>query len=476
MDVENLIFSLSGIRGIVENDLNFNIIKKVTIAYGLWLDSKNTQVILGRDTRPSGEIIEKAAIEGLISVGLRVVNLGVCPTPIIIYTKKKLEIPGGIIITGSHNPKDWNGLKLLSTKRFLNNNEINEILFKINKIDLNHYHLKKINRNRYIKNMNPVKDYIKYLYKYIDYKGIKYQNNLSVIIDTGAGTGKIATPQILSKMGCQVKLINNDLLVNNIFPREIEPIEKNLKDLRMEVWQGNHDIGFAFNADANRLAIVGENGVCYPEDIGLALITEYYLKNYYKSGREVIFVTNLASSLRFEVIAERYNAQVIRTQIGEIYLIEKMNELKKEKSNNVFLFGGEGSCGGVIIPEFNNTRDGIFAASKIVEILVKTGKRVSELVSSLPKYYSYREKINVKKKNINKIIRLLKKELTEEGEELEQFNLDLRFGKDKEWFILIHPSNTEPIIRVISEAKRKSLARVYCEATAALVKQVISTL
>ena len=476
MERENLIFTLSGIRGIAEKDLDFNIIKKISIAYGLWLEGENNQVVLGKDTRPSGEIIEKAVIEGLSTVGLKVINFGVCPTPIIIHAKKRLNIPGGIIITGSHNPQEWNGLKILSTKTFLDNNDIKQILIKVNEIDLDSYLSKEVNSDQYIEYFNPIKDYIRDLYKYIDYEGIKDRNNLKVVVDTGAGAGKVATPQILKTMGCKVKVINNDLIVNNIFPREIEPIEKNLKDLIMEVWQGNHDIGFAHDSDADRLAIIGENGVYYPEDIGLALITDYYLKNYYESGKEIIFVTNLASSIRFEVIAERYGAQVIRTPIGERYLIEKMNEIIENKSKNTLVFGGEGSCGGVIIPDFNNTRDGIFASAKIIEILVKTGKKVSELVSTLPKYYSYREKIKIKNKNINKIIKFLKKELLEEGEEIEQFNLDLRFGKGKDWFVLIHPSNTEPIIRVISEARRESLARVYCEATSALVKLVISKL
>jgi len=476
MERENLIFTLSGIRGIAKKDLDFNIIKKISIAYGLWLEGENNQVVLGKDTRPSGEIIEKAVIEGLSTVGLKVINFGVCPTPIIIHAKKRLNIPGGIIITGSHNPQEWNGLKILSTKTFLDNNDIKQILIKVNEIDLDSYLSKEVNSDQYIEYFNPIKDYIRDLYKYIDYEGIKDRNNLRVVVDTGAGAGKVATPQILKTMGCKVKVINNDLIVNNIFPREIEPIEKNLKDLIMEVWQGNHDIGFAHDSDADRLAIIGENGVYYPEDIGLALITDYYLKNYYESGKEIIFVTNLASSIRFEVIAERYGAQVIRTPIGERYLIEKMNEIIENKSKNTLVFGGEGSCGGVIIPDFNNTRDGIFASAKIIEILVKTGKKVSELVSTLPKYYSYREKIKIKNKNINKIIKFLKKELLEEGEEIEQFNLDLRFGKGQDWFVLIHPSNTEPIIRVISEARRESLARVYCEATAALVKLVISNL
>jgi phosphomannomutase/phosphoglucomutase len=329
---------------------------------------------------------------------------------------------------------------------------------------------------RRVKTFNPLPDYIRDLYNYIDVKEVKKKNNLNVVIDTGAGAGKVGTPKILRELGCNLKLINNELLVKELFPREIEPIKNNLTDLIMEVWQNKIDVGFALDSDADRLAIIGDDAVCYPEDIGIALITEDYFKKYHDSGKEMIFITNLASSLRFEVLAEKYSAQVIRTPVGERFLAEKIYSLIEEddsKSDDRLIFGGEGSCGGLIYPYFNNTRDGIFAAAKIVEILVKTGRKLSDLVSNLPKYYSHREKININYKEIKTIITRVKEELVAEGEEVEQFDSDLRFGKGKEWFVLIHPSNTEPIIRVISEAKRKSLARVYCEATAELVRLVV---
>lgn len=477
MGKEKLIFTLSGIRGIAGKELNYNIVKKIAIAYGTWLKSKDKRVILGKDTRPSGRKIEEAVIEGLILSGCTVINLGVCPTPIVIHAKSVYNVPGGIIITGSHNPQEWNGLKLLSTSTFLNKQELELISNKVNTIDLISYSLEKKKLHKYIKSINPIPEYIKELYKFLDFKGVKGKNNLKVVIDTGAGAGKYATPQILRELGCQVKLINNDLLVQGIFPRKIEPIEKNLRDIIMEVWQGKYDIGFAYDSDADRVAIIGENGICYPEDIGLALIAEHYFKNNSDSGKELIFVTNLASSLRFEVIAEKYNAQVVRTPVGERNLTEKIDALKKEEithSKKRLIFGGEGSCGGVIFPYFNNTRDGIFATAKIIEILAKSERKISDLISDLPQYYSHREKIDIRNKDPKLVIELVKRELLQEGEEVEQIDLDLRCGKEKEWFVLIHPSNTEPVIRVISEAKRKSLARVHCEATAELVKLVIT--
>jgi phosphomannomutase len=470
----NLIFTLSGIRGRAEKDFEFDIVKKIAISFGLLIDGKDKKVVIGRDTRPSGAYIQKAIVEGLILSGFEIINFGICPTPVIIHAKSKLNIPYGIIITGSHNPQEWNGLKLLSTKTFLNTDDLEIISIYVENVDLNSYDKIQSGSENKIKKLNPITEYIQDLIGYIDVPGIKEKNNLRVVIDSGAGAGKLVTPKVLSELGCDIKLINHDLLANKDFPRGIEPIKENLKDLIMEVWQSKYDIGFAHDTDADRLAIIGENGVCYPEDIGLALITEYYLENLEDKNKEIYFVTNLASSLRFEAIVEKYNAHIIRTPVGERFLIEKMEDLISKSSKDRLVFGGEGSCGGFMFPYFNNTRDGIFAAAKIVEILVKTGKSISKLVDKLPKYYSHRIKINTKNIDIKSLITKIKKELEKEGERVDLIENDLRFGHEMDWFVLIHPSNTEPVIRVISEAKRKSLARVYCEATAELVRLVIS--
>lgn len=476
MENNNLIFTLSGIRGIANKDLTFDVVKRITIAFGLWYEGKDRKIIIGRDTRPSGKIIEKAVIEGLTSTSFEIINVGICPTPLIIHAKNKLKIPAGIIITGSHNPQEWNGLKILSSNTFLNSIDLQKISSKLKEVNLDSYHVNNQIPAKNVKVMNPIPEYLYDLSSFIDFKEIKEKNNLRVVLDTGAGTSKLVIPQMLTDLGCKVKQINNEFLINRDFPREIEPIENNLKDLMMEVWQGRYDVGFAHDSDADRMAIIGENGVCYPEDVGLALITEHFLNDLSNTESEIFFVTNIASSLMFEAIAEKYNVNVIRTPVGERYLTEKMDTLiQKEKmvQKQNIVFGGEGSCGGIMFPQFNKARDGIFAAAKIIELLVKSGEKISRLVSKLPKYYSHRGKISIKHKNIEFIIKTIKKELLDEGEKVYQINSDLRFGKENEWFVLIHPSNTEPVIRVISEAKRKSLARVYCETTAELVKLVI---
>ena len=475
MEDNSLIFTFSGIRGIFGKDLNFDIAKKIAISFGEWFSGKDKKIIIGRDTRPSGEIIEEGVIEGLIATGFEIVNVGICPTPIIIFAKNKLNIPAGIIITGSHNPQEWNGLKLLSSVTYLHNNDLEQISHLSNQVNLNNYKIEDQNIKKNVSSFSPISDYVQTLYKHLDIEKIKDNNNLKVVVDTGAGAGKYVTPQMLKGMGCEVEVINNDLLVNNTFPREIEPIKINLKDLIMEVWQGNFDVGFAHDSDADRLAIIGENGICFPEDVGLALIAEYYLKNKDNKAEEVTFITNLASSLMFDVIAEKYNVEVKRTQIGEVFLVEKMHNLLNDQtksSMNRYIFGGEGSCGGAITP-FNLTRDGLYAAAKIIEILVDSGEKISNLVARLPKFFSHRRKIRINRKNVIPIISGVKQELINEGEEVNQIGNDLKFGKEKEWFILIHPSNTEPIIRVICEAKVDSLARIFCETTTELIKLVI---
>ncbi len=470
----NLIFTFSGIRGIAGKDLSEGIVEKIAFLFGERFEKEKRKAIIGRDTRSSGLNLEKAVISGLSLADFEIYRTGICPTPVLIFMKNKLNINLGIMITGSHNPPDWNGLKLIKDENYLNNLELKDLKKKLNETQTQFFQSQKVEKN--IKDVNPIPDYLQSLYSHLNLKKIKKKNNLKVVIDTGAGAGKVVTPKMLRDLGCQVKSINDELYVNNVFPRGIEPVAKNLHDLIMEVWQEKYDVGFAHDSDADRLAIIGENGTCYPEDIGLALIMEYMLQNADHKFKDVFFVTNLASSLIFDLIGEKYGAKVIRTPIGEYYLINEIRHLTKDNSNSTLVFGGEGSCGGVMYPPFNNTRDGIFAVAKIVEILALTGEKMSVLVSKLPRYYTYREIIKLDNYQVKSIIDKTRVELENEGEKVVQINQDLKFGSNKEYFVLIHPSNTEPVIRIISEAKTESLARVYCQTTAELIKLVMSYL
>ena len=473
---KDLVFTISGIRGIYGKSLNNEIILKIAFAYGQWLKGNNKEVVIGRDTRASGEAIEKLIVDGLTSTNCKIINLGICPTPVIIYTKNKLNTPGGIIISASHNPPEWNGLKLLSDKTLLKDSELNEIHDLMNEIDLKKFKSLESNQINTVKNLNFTQEYIQDLYNVINVNYIKEHNNLNVAIDTGAGAATEVTPQILKDMGCTLKIINNELDEKGNFPREIEPVEKNLVELKKLVLEGKYDVGFAHDCDADRLAIIGNDGTFYPEDIGLALIANSYFKKFKDSGYKMIFVTNLASSLIFEALAEKYGAQVIRTPVGERYLVEEMDKLMKIEKESSIIFGGEGSCGGVMLPQFNNTRDGIFAAAKLIEILVETKEKLSDLVAKLPQFFSVREYIDIKNINLNTIINQVKNTLISDGYNVDQIHNDLRFGQGNGWFVLIHPSNTEPILRIISEAKNESLANENLLITTEKVKIILSKL
>lgn len=475
LDEKGIIFTASGIRGIVDKGLTPQFVKNLSRAFGTWLNMNEKKVVIGRDTRPSGETFEKVAIEGLILAGCEVINFGICPTPVIIFSKNKLNIPAGLIISGSHNPPQWNGIKILHGFTFIGDEDLKQITNILknisssgepDNIDLNEQKIQKV---------NPIPEYLNELFKHVNKEKLKKLNKLKVAIDTGAGAGKYVTPQLLRELGCKTIRVNNEFIKDSDFPREQEPIAKNLHDLIITVIKEKCDVGFAHDCDADRLAIIGNDGTYFPEDTGLAIIANYHLQKYQNYSKK-IFVTNLASSLMFDLIAEKFNAEIIRTPIGERNLAISMEQLRKELSQTMkcLVFGGEGSCGGVMFPIFNNARDGIFASAKLIEILIETQKSLLELAAELPIFHSYRENVSLRDINISNLMTELKRELIAEGEKVSQIGLDLRFGKEKEWFVLVHPSNTEPIIRVIAEAKRESLARIYCQTTAELLKLINS--
>ncbi len=460
MKNDNLIITPSGIRGIVGEGLTVPTVINIVSAFGQWIQKFGIEVIIGRDTRISGEMLESAVISALVSVGCKVINLGICPAPVLIYTKNKLKVPGGIIISGSHNPPEWNALKFLSQQTFLSKAELEEITEISDSDKINYATWDTLSQ---IKVIDPIDDYLSDLLKHLESDSIKKKNKLKVVVDTGAGTAKDIVPKMLESLGCVVKVINNELLEGNDFPRNPEPVESNLESLIEIIKNGQFDVGFAYDCDADRLGLVGNDGQWYQEDIGLALIAEHTFNELSEEKKKGIFVTNVASSLMFDSIVNKYNGSIIRTPIGERYLAEKMFliEEKKEELNiskGSFIFGGEGSCGGVMFPSFNNARDAIFATAKIIEILVKSGEIISDLISKLPMFYSKRVNVSIHGKDLEIIKHELKNHKITQGKVFSEIGQDIKVLYPDQWFVLIHPSNTEPVIRIISEAKSEDLA------------------
>ncbi|MFX0102793.1 MAG: hypothetical protein ACFFCS_24710 [Candidatus Hodarchaeota archaeon] len=456
-----MIFTASGTRGIVGRDLTPEFIIPLNLTYGTWLREKNNdkdpKVLIGRDTRPSGPMLEAGIKHALLATGCEVLSGGICPTPAILHAKKTLNLEGAVIISASHNPAEYNGLKFLSPEvpgTFLSTEELEELKAIFTKPGS--FHLaswKTANKVKEIDITTPYLDSIKDFIKPL----IKSQVNAKIIFDSGAGSSKNATDLLLKNLGCNVISINDTLLEKPpFFPRSSEPVKENLGALSKLVVEESADLGIGLDCDADRIGLCDEKGNILREDIGLALIMKN-LPDLLGESNRLLIVTNVASSLMFEDIAEASGGRVIRTPVGERYLAVKMHELmgKQKQDPTVAIVGGEGSCGGVIIPEINLARDGTLAATCIVAIMNKREVPISELVKELTNYHLKKVKINVAGKDPLKMMEKLSL-LHEEGSYERVLN-DLRFQGDG-WWALIHPSNTEPVIRILVEARDEQMA------------------
>lgn len=461
---EGLIITPSGMRGRIGDTLTLEPVIRFTKSFGIWLGT-GKRVLVGRDTRSTGIMLRNAISASLNSSGVDVYDVDVCPTPVILYYLRKHNFDGAAIVTGSHNPPDYNGVKYLSkTFTFLGHDELNSINQYFLSSDplpdrtwreIGNYNILRINQ-----------EYINDIQNYVN-KDIIEQADLKVVIDPGAGAGTGVTDRILRKLGCEVKVVNAEFANYPEFPRAIEPVSDNLHKLSDTVKGIGADIGFAHDCDADRVAIVGKNGKIYPEDTTVALLIKYILETETDEEERMknppIIVTNSASSLIVEEIARLYNADVIRTPVGERHLAMKMYELI-ERFPDRLVFGGEGSSGGFMYPNFNNARDGIYAAAKMCEILAHYGQSLKELLQNLPKFYSVRNNIRLATSDARTILNRLKGSLESEGTVYSIIDRDIKILDEEshEW-TLIHPSNTEPVLRIITEAKSEERAQALCD-------------
>ncbi|MHA1299691.1 MAG: hypothetical protein ACTSO9_09670 [Candidatus Helarchaeota archaeon] len=481
---KGLIITPSGMRGEVGSILTSESVLRFSKSFGLWLGN-GSSVLIGRDTRNTGFMLSNIVASGLMDVGVNVLDSGICPTPCILYYKRQFGLDGAAIISGSHNPPKDNGIKFLSrTHTFLGNEELDEInqYFLYSK-DLKGKKWNKIGNYKQVDIINP---YIKGLKKNLDIDIFKKKNKkLTVVVDPGAGAGVGVTDRILKELGCKVILINDKFRNYPNFPREIEPVKKNLSDLSSKVVEVGANIGIAHDCDADRIGISDSKGRIYPEDITVILLIKYILEKHAESLKDnektkkskTILVTNSASTLNFEQIAMEFGAEVLRTPVGERYLAIKMDELIKEHPDYL-IFGGEGSSGGFMYPKFNNARDGIFAACLLCQLILDREEPLKELIEKLPKLYTMRKLMKLEdfslKITVEELMQKLKAYLENEEVPFETYINDIRTVdyNNLEW-MLIHPSNTEPLIRVICEAKTIERAMELCEEGVSLLKKQI---
>jgi len=438
MKQRNLKISISGVRGIVGDTLTPQIIIRFAQAFGTFV--KSGRVVIGRDTRPSGEMIKYAVISGLLSTGCEIIDLNIVPVPTLQLMVKKLNADGGIMITASHNPIEWNALKFVnSSGTFLTQSQIEHLI--------NIYHhgsFSLVSSTEYkgiTEDNSAYETHISQILASVDVEKIK-RKRFKVVIDSCNGAGSIITVKLLKELGCDVIPINTD--ITKIFPRNPEPIPENLTQLCETVRKEKAVIGFAQDADADRLAIVSEKGETIGEEYTLALAVKNVLSKT-KNISNPSVVINLSTSKMIEDICNEHNAKCYRTKVGEINVVEKIIKMNA-------VIGGEGN-GGVIYPKVNLCRDSLCGIALVLELMATTDLSISELVEKIPKYYMIKTKISLPSDKIAMVIAHFRKKFSNYECNFED---GLRIIIPEGW-IHLRPSNTEPIIRIVVETVSSQL-------------------
>ena len=438
-----LISSISGIRGTVNGPNTKNLtpidVVQYTSAYGTWINKKNQNkdktIVVGRDGRISGSVLLELVKSTLISMGINIIDIGLSTTPTtqIIVQKKKAE--GGIILTASHNPKNWNALKLFNSKgEFLIGEEAEEI-FRI--VEEGKYEFKK--EDDYGKIHESVNSFQIHIDEVKNLKLVNCEKIINkkfkVVVDGINSSGGVIVPELLKQLGCTVIEINCQPDGN--FAHNPEPLDKNLSQLKKTVKEENADLGIALDPDVDRLVFVCENGLLFGEENTIVACSDYVLSKTKGST-----VSNMSSSMSLELISKKHGCDYHSSKVGEINVVEKMKEVNA-------IIGGEGN-GGVIYPESHYGRDALVGIVLFLSHLSELNIKTSELLDIYPKFYMIKDKINL---NENFDFDQLKNKMKEFYKEQD---IDLRDGvkiKFDESWLHIRKSNTEPIIRIYTEAK-----------------------
>jgi phosphomannomutase len=435
--IRTLKVGISGVRGIVGESLTPTVITRFAQAYGTY--TRGGRIVIGSDTRVSGEMVKYGVFSGLLSCGCEIIDLGICPVPTLQLMLTHLQCDGGIMITASHNPIEWNALKFFSREGVYLNNEQFSYLVDI-------YHqgaFRKVEWQEYkniIHNTEGINVHIKRILDSLHNIEEIRRKHFRVVLDACNGAGAVSAPHLLKELNCDIVPIN--IVPNGIFPRNPEPLPENLAQASAAVKQTNADIGFAQDADADRLSIIDEKGNPVSEEFTVVIVINSFLRRITNANptKEKIVVVNLSTTKTVDDIAAKYNAKVIRSKVGEINVVETM------KRNNAIV-GGEGN-GGVIIPQVVYGRDSLSAMAYILSELAELNCKASELISTFPQYKMVKEKITCPTDKIWTIINKTK-ELYSQYQMDTTDGIKIIFGDS---WLHVRPSNTEPVIRIVAEA------------------------
>jgi phosphomannomutase len=434
--IPTLKISISGVRGVVGQSLTPKLLTRFAQAFGTHTGPGT--IVIGRDPRTSGEMVKHAVVAGILSTGNRVIDIGVCPVPTVQLQVRHRRAQGGIAITASHNPAEWNALKFIgSSGLFLDAAQARELLdiyhqgeyTKVGGAELRTVEVIEGATDLHIRSILDALGPLPHTHR-----------RLRVVLDSCNGAGSLVGPKLIEALGAEVIPIN--VTPDGSFPRPAEPLPENLGDLCRVVREHQADVGFAQDMDADRLAIVSNEGEAIGEDNTLVLAMLYVL-----SHEKGPVVANLSTTAAVEDVAKLFGCPVFLTKIGEVNVTDAMQQ------HNAVI-GGEGN-GGVIYPRINFARDSLVAMALVLHLLAESGKSVTELLETVPRYHIVKDKITCPSDRVSTVLRMVREQFAE-------FPMDTRDGvkvMTKDGWFLVRGSNTEPIIRIVAEAKSEERAR-----------------
>ncbi|MEM4389298.1 MAG: phosphoglucosamine mutase [Candidatus Micrarchaeia archaeon] len=443
-------FGTNGVRRLYD-ELTPDFVAGLCNAFAEWA-GKGT-ILVARDTRVTGEVLEHAVLAGLLSAGNDVVRLGIAPSPLVEWRVRQGGTAGAVIITASHNPPEWNALKFVDGQGMAVSRERGEEIERIFEGRRKHVTWGEVGGER--ADGSAQGEYIRAVAAAVDRKAIA-RARLSLILDCGNGTACGIGPTLFRRLGCRVEALNSQ--PDGFFPgRASEPTEANIKDLIESVREAGADAGMAWDGDCDRVVMVDERGNYVIGDRVFALCARIKLESH----RGPV-VSTVSTTRAVEDIAKKFGQETVYCKVGAPYISERMREIGA-------VIGGE-EVGGVVWPEHSWGKDGFYSAAKIVERMAVEGKRLSELLAELPRYYNAKTKIEVPPQKKAEAVARIAEEMAGRGRltTIDGARLDVRDG-----WVIARASGTENYIRVFAEAKSAERANALMQEWATRVRRLL---
>jgi len=448
-----LMVSISGLRGVVGDSLTPEVVVKYANAFAELTDHK--KIVIGRDGRYHGAMLEEILAGTLAANGCDVVDIGVCPTPTVQLAAEHSEASGGVAVTASHNPMEWNGLKFVNKDGVFLDAEENQMLWSL--VEKRPSYASFDTTGTIEHDDFFLQDHIRRVLamRVIDVEALR-RRHFKVVVDCVNAAGSVVVPQLLHELGCIIIKMNCE--ASGKFPRKPEPLPENLSEVMQRVKSENADLGIVVDPDVDRLVLITEKGEPFSEEYTIAQAVKFIFDKVPIEQR--IAVVNLSTTRAVDEIARGLNGKVFRSAVGEINVVKKMKKVNA-------VVGGEGS-GGVILPEIHYGRDALVGIGLTLQHLFEFGGTLSELKMSLPNFEIIKKRIDLGKKNPEKIITAIRKHYS-------KFDINTEDGLKidaPDYWIHLRKSNTEPIIRVIAEAATAEKAESRANEVARLVEKL----